>query len=80
MPCAYRFCQMREHCEQREGTYSARADDPNVKGIPRSRGKLQASIPGTSGCGDWETLSRILNPLVLSVARGDLGYLAAQNI
>jgi len=32
-------------CVQRAGTYSARADDPRLQGIPRSRGKIASLYP-----------------------------------
>ena len=39
-------------CVQRAGTWSTRAVDPRLPGIPRSRGWLQAPIPITGG--GWE--------------------------
>jgi hypothetical protein len=80
MPCAYRFFQMRDTANKGQGRIQRGLMTHTQKVFLFPEGKFQASIPGTSGCGDWETLSRFLNPLVPCVARGDLGDLASQNI
>jgi hypothetical protein len=69
------------HCEQWAGTYAARADDPHLKGIPRSRGKTSSLYPQHEriwGLGNDFALPEPVGPLCS--ARGFRGFSGPEHL